>query len=491
MILLTKPEEDKTNARIHKTHSPEIFAEARDFWRENESLRSEYMQVHDPETGELLYLLHWESNRGEMFSPMIHVSEFWNVDTDDEQLDFELIDRAEVFIFYQFDEYSYELTRIIRKYRPDRFIFFVDDRASFFFPESDCVHIIENVDHFYLYYPYFIRKSIMLVDSEREYRVDPQRAFNKQYSVLHLMTSLFWKTNRISFGEMHPDKTFYLIRNDINIEGLVDIVKFCLFRARMASERRGNLIPVIDQGGYGEKNQFTNKEGENVWTLFFEQITDIPLTEVYQSKNVILAQDRQLYFNPYVEEVEQYADWSELFREYLRFNQTTLDYAAGVRKETIPDQAGSILGIIGRGTDYNAEGIGEYLGYPAGGEELVEAAVKLVKEKGYDYVFLATEDAVVFRTFMESELKDKLLYVPQDRIDYQGQGFKTESLSKIYAEKERDGYQETLKYISILKILSECDALISSIDCGAWRFARALNQNRYDLSRIIPGKRPE
>lgn len=50
---------------------------------------------------------------------------------------------------------------------------------------------------------------------------------------------------------------------------------------------RNNYIPVVDFKNY--EVQYTIQKGEDAWKVFFEQISNYTLNEVYKSKNVILS----------------------------------------------------------------------------------------------------------------------------------------------------------------------------------------------------------
>ncbi len=481
MIRLFTEEECRIDARIVLKHSPAVFDEARKIYRENESLRNEYIRV-DSQENQPLYLLHWETNYGIFHPEMVYINEFWTYGLEDDGMDFELIERGQVFLLETFDEYTYHLARVIRKYFPDKFIFFLDPKAALFFRNSDCLHILTSCADFYNRYKYFIRKSIFWINSDKEFQFDSRIMVEKRYSCLHFMSGIYWSTNRVCLGDLHPDKTFYLIRNELGMEGLVDMIKFALFRAAMAKNKKGRLIPVIDQGGAGDRNQFDGGSGENVWTMFFEQLTDIPIQEVYRSKNVILAQERQLFFNPYVLEYTYFSDWSVLFKEYLRFNAPTKAFIRKLEEEILPENPGRILGVIGRGTDYNSSQTEGYLGVPLTGEMILEKVEGLMETHGFDSVFLATEDVRVFDVFMQSALKDKIFFVPQNRIDYNDARYNDKYLVDIYAQQERDSKYETLKYITILDMLSKCNALVATVSCGAYRFAEALNDHKYEFA---------
>ena len=122
---------------------------------------------------------------------------------------------------------------------------------------------------------------------------------------------------------------------------------------------------------------------------------------------------------------------------------------------------------------------------PLGPDEIVEKTIRVMNEQGFDKVFLATEDAIVFEKYMNSEIADKTLYVDQERINYNDFS-QTSFLRDIYKEMKRDLYFASVRYLGILNILSKCDGLISTTLCGAAKIAWGLNNGKYEYFDV-PG----
>lgn len=457
-------------------HSNQIFNVALDFYKKSPSHFDKCVNVID-DYGNYMYSLRYEKNQ---VNPLDYVSDFWKYDKNDENIDLELIQRGEVFIFLSFEEYTYISAQIIRERYPEKYIFFTDKMASLFFDQTDHMVILNGFEDFFNKYRNFLSKVIFIIDSSKEYLPNHVRCIVKRYRSLEFMSGLFWKCDVHSYGELHADKFFYLIKNPLNSAGMTDLIKFTLYRVMMADFK--GLIPVIDLSVKGDENQFNGGDGRNAWTMYFEQVSPYSLEEVYQSKNVIQSVDQLDFFNPYVQEFAYLANEKIMLNKYLRYNESTSKYIEKVYRELIPKNSVG-LGVIGRGTDYRSNKA-RWVPKPSEPLKLIQRVEAYIKNHLVDYIFLATEDEIVYRYFMESRLKNKIICVEQERINYSEED-KELFLSDIYKKKKFDGYSFNLKYLSILNILSKCDSLISGCYCGAFRIAEALNNGKYKDAILV------
>ena len=483
MILVDSKIHEMGTRRTRLKHSPDVFLKARDMYKQYSEIRSEWISVTD-ENGKHLYYLHWRKNGDiQYINETLPADAMWDYDPMDVDLDLTLLMRADVFLFEQLDEYTYTIATIIRRELPDKFLFFLDKNASFFFEEGDCLHIINSIAEFYNRFYYFAKKSLMYITSQPlvVLNMNADDTFSKRYNAMEVMESIFWKTERLSFGELHPEKIFYLIRNPVSFEGLGDVIRYVANRIAMVKKKRGNIMPVVDIGTWGDGNQF-DKNGGNIWTMFFRQPSRVPLEEVYQSKNVILAKMQQFVLNPYVREELVFMDW-KVFMKYVSFKPEVLDRLQKGYGEIFREVAGErILGVVGRGSDYTSSKVAGVVRKPVAPEGFLDNIRSQMKEKDFDKLFLATEDQGIFDLFMESDLKDKILSVPQKRIDYNDERNKDKLLSDIYAEIEWDGYENTMDYLLVLFCLSKCNALVSTTNCGAFNCAVGLNGGKYEYA---------
>ena len=499
MIRIVDDEKKQPVIKKRMQHSPDIFTGARDFYHEHEEYRQEQIAVED-EDGEILYRLAWESNTityprlSKDVVLNLYVSEFWRYEIDSPRMDFDYIRDIDAFVFKTIEEYSVAATRIILKYFPDKKIYYADRMAELFFGNK--VKIIPEAPEGVLrssdgssegglkYYDEFVRaeigedKTILKVGSDMIYSIHFGAEVLKKNvaNSINLMSSVYWLSDVVSYGDRNPDKVFYVIKSPIASSGLVKFISFLLFFVSVADEKKDmEVIPVLDTAIAGDDNQFNDGVYRDVWGMFFEPVTEFSLEEVYNSKNVIIGEEGKMGANPYLMYVEYHSNVGPLMKKYLKLNPDVDAYCKEIRDGLqIPDGA-TVLGVIGRGTDFNNPGVAALHTLPLGPDGIVEKAGEMFEKGGYDYVFLATEDPNVFDTFMASELKEKTKYIDQNRYAIDAS---KELLHNKYLEASasgaRNGFEEARKYISILEMLRTCDGIMASTDCGAVDYAMAM-----------------
>jgi len=166
MIRIVNKEEKQPVTKKKMYHNSDIFVEARDFYHTHEEYRNEQIAVID-EKDELLYMLAWEPNiityprLSKDVILNLYVSEFWDYEIDSPRMDFEYISDIESFVFEQVEEYSVQASKVILKYFPDKKIYFLDERARWFFDDRVIIGDVSEE----------IKKSSLSVGSEMIYSI--------------------------------------------------------------------------------------------------------------------------------------------------------------------------------------------------------------------------------------------------------------------------------------------------------------------------------
>jgi hypothetical protein len=90
---------------------------------------------------------------------------------------------------------------------------------------------------------------------------------------------------------------------------------------------------------------------------------------------------------------------------------------------------------------------------------------------------------------IHGQLADKIVYVSQERVDYQREENSERLLLEIYARDHSDACARTLDYIAVLEGLTRCQALLANVSCGAVTYAlnRGTNYEFVDVGQIQSG----
>lgn len=464
---------------------PDVFIMTRDFYHRNKDMRHHKVVVNGSDGP--VFCLGWMKNNPvnlDKDNPMVqmHLSNYWEYSTSDEGLDYSYVDRYQMIIFEELEEYSFHTARMIKEHNPEIVIAFTDRRAAYFFEETGHMVITENEEELFEKHPEF--KALSTLRGKKEIRWDVQGVFRGIMSSLEIMTSMYWLKREFYYGPKNPDKTFYLIKQPVKENGLTALIANVIGVKQMVRYKRPDFIPVVDLGIANDPNQFAGKSGEDVWTMFFKPVSPVSLEEVYDSAHVILDQNSNLNLNPYLTEFVFTNQRAELkYGDDLQYRDDIVQHTDEVLDKVFPAGKKRILAVVVRGTDYNAPRTKNYVPHGITPEETLQKAAYYVREKHFDHVYLATEDKDVFNLFSNSELKEKLLYVPQDRIDYSNEENRDMLLLEIFGRDSSDPYARTLDYIAVLEGIARCDALLANVTCGAVTYALGRRQD-YEFADV-------
>lgn len=116
-----------------------------------------------------------------------------------------------------------------------------------------------------------------------------------------------------------------------------------------------------------------------------------------------------------------------------------------------------VLGVLIRGTDYNAVTAKGHPIPPAVYEALKKCD-DLMQERGYTKLFLVTEDIEILKAF-QREFEDRLSYVEQFRWEKQY----GKSNADIINETKISTRELNEKYILAVYLLAECPCIVASM----------------------------
>jgi len=297
---------------------------------------------------------------------------------------------------------------------------------------------------------------------------DPERANQEQY---------------ISGGDLHPKKTFYVIRRVPGHAGFFSNFHHVLGHLKIALER--GCIPLIDMQNY--KTWYDEEEPifntRNTWEYYFEQPFPFSLEEAYQSRKIILSDGAYPYHKVptkfgFVYDRKAVANHHQLIHKYLRLRPEVKQMVEKHFKNLLGDKS-NIMGVLSRGTDMNTP-FGYHHQKMPKREELLLQAEKCKADWDAEWVFLVTEEEDVLSTFKEV-FKGKLIHSVTPRVSQYDGG---KPINQLHFDRKNDHFLKGLEYLIDIYLLSMCDSLLCPLTNGSVA-AIELNGNKYKHFRIL------
>ena len=405
---------------------------------------------------------------------------------EEKYIDYKLFDGIGAVVFYELEEYTYQICRILQKKYPDMTFVFLDENAALLLKNIKVCRDVSEARQ------YIQERKPLFITSNGENAVGPGRPADFVsciYNSINVMKSLGWVQKHSHFGEKNKGKTIFLIDTNIADVGLVDVIKLVCYYKNIAVDH--GWIPVVKLDCF--PNQYLRKEGENMWEYFFEPISKISVSDAMESDDVISMRENEQAFhqievNPFVRKYAQIMADNSFLRKNFALNSKTISYI----KKNVPvpctDNAYRVLGVIMRGTDYRSpsvqmRGESDINALP---EDVISRIYELNQIWKYDYIFAATEDMEYLNVF-QNEFGEKLLYIEQKRAYYQDD-LAEKSVAELLDISKEDVVDFVYKYLAVIYTLAKCDGLLVSRNCGASRLARSWNADQYEIDEVVGKK---
>lgn len=489
--------------------SEDLFSAVRDYVQKHHIEDGRCFPVMD-DAGKILFYAQYTENLvlGKKRNDFLDYKKRFN---DISGLDFTLLDQYQTFVFTEAEEYSVAIAQLLQKFCPEKRCVFLDKRARYFvggenvrfFPfhgvagrymqilkkwlqgKSREIGLADRVICLILYRIIKRRETgggVCIIATEKDF----YWPVNIIYNSVKVMYSILWCKCVKSLGDKNENKTIVILDYPCFNEGLVSIMRWTYTHTKWLRER--GYIPVVDLHTF--PNQYLNAESENMWEYFFEPVSEISVEEAYESRKVISAVDNQIIMgeskvNPYQEKWSKQSWYGKDFNHVVKLNgETKQRIAEGIPQEF--KQGRRILGVVMRGTAYRKEVAQKW--HKEWRQDIVDADVFLQACNYYkdelkcEYIFLATEDAEYFE-MARKIFGSELLFIDQKRTAYDFANREYLAMNQVLGMN--DGREAGFNYLTILKSLSECDALLFNVACGAVNLAQCWNDGKYEMIRHI------
>lgn len=325
-----------------------------------------------------------------------------------------------------------------------------------------------------------------------------ERKISKKVAIkrvlLFIVMIIKGRQRKCSFGDKNPDKTFFVIRpyyymTKNELATSLSHLMFHYYRnlEHLSYAIEMGYIPVVDWENYGpfaHAEEYPINGTKNCWEYYWKQPSNYTLSEVYESKNVILSirNSREYGYvpkakmeSPFKKYVKDLILKCPKYDKYFEFNEITIKYIADWEKKLFPPKT-KILGVAIRGSSYGAKNIPNHPIQPSL-NELFDIISKKINEWNIDYVFFTCESENAVNS-MKKKFGEKVLILP--RLRYKK--ISSENYNPLYENGER--YKSNLDYVTEMALLSRCNSLIAAMSSGV-RTAIIWNAGRYENMQII------
>lgn len=285
------------------------------------------------------------------------------------------------------------------------------------------------------------------------------------------------------YGEEYKGKIIYQINAYGRSVGFFAEFLFTLIRLFFASER--GFVPYVN---WGEEFLYYEAKGVdhvyNGFLYYFEPVSEV--TNIQKAAYVLHANDdhihdvqNQLNTHGYAATAEYMDALSNMVKKYIRYNEKTLAYLEKGYDGLIGDK--KALAVHFRGTDYRRQ----YNNHPVFVtlEEQIETVHELMGKKGYEVVFLATDEQEAVETFRKEF--GAALRVFEDTWRASGED---ESVAYSHSNRKEHHYLLGLEVVRDQYMLTRCAGLvggISNLTLSARMMRKAWYEKGYEDLVII------
>lgn len=204
-----------------------------------------------------------------------------------------------------------------------------------------------------------------------------------------------------SYGDEYKGETIYLVNEQGDGVGFFAELGVTLIKLYFADER--GFTPYVHWGKNYLYYEPDGIEGEkNAFLYYFAPASHVK--DISKARHVVKSEMRHyeqvksLFGAISYDVSEEYVDaMAAMLKKYIRYNQKTADYLKKQYQELLEDK--KTLGVHYRGTDFRKQ----YNNHPVAVriEQTIEEVRKLLSDKKYEQIFLATDEQSAVEKFRE------------------------------------------------------------------------------------------
>ncbi len=287
------------------------------------------------------------------------------------------------------------------------------------------------------------------------------------YDEVMILTFMF--SYVIHPGSKNPDKKFFVIDGCFQIEGIYGIWSKVFTVARYALSK--GYIPAFKIIS-SDMNIYSDHKCDDIWNKFFLQPENHSIEEVLESSYLALSPNMNV-LNTVRHIMNEASRGYELSWPKGILNDPVKKYIADRRAQFLPHPERT-LGVLVRGTDYSKTRMAGHARH-ASVDMIIQKIEKVKDSWDFDRIYLATEDMEICEK-MKAYYGERLICTDQERYVI-SPGQLLMDLHRV--KKEGEGFRLGVEYMCSVSLLSECNSLIASGNCGAYAEALRINNGKY------------
>lgn len=453
-------------------HNENVFEDARIALNkiDNPENKAIKFPVLDSE-GRVLYILEYLNNgaydKGNYYfgKQKSSMSNYHNYDTNSEIIDLHFLEKSDIYIFDEYNEYSDALVKVIRRYYPKKKCFFLDSQAAFFLGDN----MVQSKEYISLYMHNNPTTNALYINGDIK-NISIDGMFANTFGLLDLFDAVFWP--QINLSKKIGIEQRLVLRGGSKKAPTGLIAQLDRYTKLQEFSKLNNIKLIVQSDSYSMNSFRSLKKYFNLPNIEYD----------YEDKN-----DYDGYggYIPYLYKMTL----KTILKEDSIFTSYAKEILKNTVKEYLPENA-RVLGVLARGTDYvylkptNHAKVTET-------DRLLDRVMRTVELDGYDYVYLATEDEDIYNRFFNI-FGEFLISVDQKRYSLSQFNDSKRAIADIITDETEEQKEERmLDYIKVLYVLSKCTSLIASNDCGGVRFAKEINDNKYEECYVYENGRYE
>ena len=279
-----------------------------------------------------------------------------------------------------------------------------------------------------------------------------------------------------NFGKKNKNKIFYVIKKDINPNGLFSNLTFVLDHINYSNKKK--IIPIVDMENYSTVYNEQEKifGTKNSWNYYFSLLNKYKLDDVYLSKNVIFSKNERLTNKL----VNKSPELKKILIKNIKIRPQIIKTYKKIKQVYFGNNK-SIMGVHVRGT---LQRIVRGHSLPPHPQDLLNECIKIFKQTNSNKIFLVTEDNLYLNVFRKY-FRNNLIYLKVPRSNPKFYGLHNSHFTNY--NRKHHKFMLGLESLIDCLLLSETKYNVFT-DSNVWRISSLISKKKQVNYQLVTKK---